>query len=113
MLVLDQGNLENPPLLATIWKEYWLRFMILLGVLGLVYLAICILAYINQDRFVYYPERELTASPVEVRLLYEDITLSSPLRGAAISSTLAWRRFPLHRGQSSAGQHFRIGSGRV
>ncbi|MCP4546304.1 MAG: alpha/beta hydrolase [bacterium] len=47
----------------------------MLGVLGLVYIAICFLVYLNQARLVYYPERELTASPAEVGLLYEDVTL--------------------------------------
>jgi fermentation-respiration switch protein FrsA (DUF1100 family) len=54
-----------------------LRIIILLGVLGLVYFAICILTYLNQARLVYYPDRELTASPAEVGLVYEDVTLTT------------------------------------
>ena len=54
-----------------------MRIMILLGVLGLVYLAICLLVYLNQARLVYYPERELNASPADVGLVYEEVTLTT------------------------------------
>lgn len=52
----------------------------ILIVLILAYLAICLLLYFRQDRFIFFPDmpgRQLVASPQAVNLDYEDVTVAT------------------------------------
>jgi pimeloyl-ACP methyl ester carboxylesterase len=46
-------------------------------VLGVVYGGMCCALFFGQGRFVYYPVREVAATPADLGLAYEEITLQS------------------------------------
>jgi fermentation-respiration switch protein FrsA (DUF1100 family) len=49
--------------------------IIILAVLAVLYLVICLLMVIFQGRFVFFPTRELAATPAERGLSYRDVEL--------------------------------------
>jgi len=51
-----------------------------LGILAIViaaYAAICVLAYLSQDKMTFFPHRTLTASPAHAGLLFETVSIQT------------------------------------
>ena len=44
-------------------------------IIGLVYIAFCLMLFLFQSRLVYFPDRELTATPQQAGLDFESVTL--------------------------------------
>jgi len=49
----------------------------LLFILAVAYAGLCLLMYLLQERFVYFPTRPLHATPADIGLEYEEVSLSA------------------------------------
>jgi len=56
---------------------------LVLAILSFVYVSLCLVAYLLQSRFVYFPDREQAGTPADVGLEFEDVEFQS-LRGTAL-----------------------------
>ncbi|MFN0157530.1 MAG: alpha/beta hydrolase [Bacteroidota bacterium] len=54
-----------------------LALVITLGVLVFVYLLFAAFLYVSQDRFVFFPFKEITATPEAIGLQFEDVQLTT------------------------------------
>jgi len=48
-----------------------------LAALALLYLLVCLLAFLFQEKLVYFPERALVATPAQVGLNYQDVEFTA------------------------------------
>jgi len=67
----------------------------MLLIVASTYLGCCLLAYVFQRRFVYYPDRNIIARPSDIGLDYEDLRLQT----ADGYSIAAWF-LPAHKGRN-------------
>lgn len=58
-------------------KIVWITAGILAGLIIILYLISAIYKFLNQSRYVYYPTRELIATPSDIGLSYEKVILET------------------------------------
>jgi uncharacterized protein len=51
------------------------QMLVVLGVVAALYLLLCLVVYFRQSGFVYYPQRDLAATPAALGMRYEDVAL--------------------------------------
>jgi fermentation-respiration switch protein FrsA (DUF1100 family) len=75
----DDGIPEHSSLLAYVRRDDPVkrRVLLTLGLLAGVYLALCLIMVLTQDRLVYFPTRGPSATPAEVGLAFEERRLTS------------------------------------
>jgi fermentation-respiration switch protein FrsA (DUF1100 family) len=50
----------------------------LIGALCLIYVLLCVLFYLMQDKIIFLPTREIEQTPAAIGLRFEDVTLTTP-----------------------------------
>jgi fermentation-respiration switch protein FrsA (DUF1100 family) len=50
---------------------------LILALISFVYVTVCLVAYLLQSRFVYFPDREEAGTPADVGLDFEEVTFAS------------------------------------
>jgi len=50
---------------------------LVLALISFVYVAVCLVAYLLQSRFVYFPDREEAGTPADIGLEFEDVEFAS------------------------------------
>ncbi len=59
--------------------------LLTLGTIVVTYIGVCAVIYCIQDRLIYYPSRDYRITPADVKLTYDDLTLTTA-DGVAIAA---------------------------
>ncbi len=56
--------------------RFWLKFSLLLGiVLAVLYASACLFLFFRQNRFMFFPSREISAIPTDLEMDYQEVWL--------------------------------------
>lgn len=65
------NNQQNEPIM-----QFWLKILVTLGILlTVLYLSACLFLFARQNRFIFFPSREISTLPSELQMVYEEVWL--------------------------------------
>ena len=73
--MLSERNDREQPALRS--RKPWVSTRRLLAVGGVAYVAVCVILYVAQPWFVFFPSREYGFTPTDIGLAFDDLTLTT------------------------------------